>query len=133
MAHMKKTEDNPHGWGYTETRTLLPHYQLSPRIQIVVGDIVKVSKGTYYKREDGSKINISKRRGRWVVKGIFENDDGDVELDLSQQNAVLQTERATVRITGGDYPSTIMKQITRRPYKIKLAVPRYKRKRKSTQ
>ena len=131
MAHMKRTEDNPHGWGYTETRTLLPHYQLSPRIQIVVGDVIKVSKGTYYKREDGSKINIAKRRGRWVVKGIFENGDGDVELDISQQNSVLQTERATIRINGGDYPSTIMKQITRRPYKIKLAVPRYKRKRKS--
>ena len=130
---VERTKDNPHGWGYIETRTSLSHYQLSPRIQIVVGDIVKIGKGTYYKREDGSKINISKRRGRWIVKGIFENSDGDVELDISQQNSILQTERTTIRINGDDYPSTIMKQITRRPYKIKLAVPRYKRKRRSVQ
>ena len=131
MTHMKRTKDNPHGWGSEETRKSLPHYQLSPRIQIVVGDIIKVSKGTYYSREDGSKINIAKHRGRWLVKGVFENGDGDIELDISQQNAVLLTERATIRVTGKDYPSTVMKQITRRPYKVRLATPRYKRKRKS--
>ena len=128
---IERTKDNPHGWGSEETRKALPHYQLSPRIQIVIGDIIKVSKGTYYEREDGSKINIAKHRGRWVVKGVFENSDGDVELDISQQNAVLLPERATIRITVPDYPSTVMTQITRRPYKVRLAVPRYKRKRKS--
>ena len=131
MTHMKRTKDNPHGWGSEETRKSLPHYQLSPRIQIVVGDIIKVSKGTYYSREDGGNINFAKHRGRWLVKGVFENGDGDIELDISQQNAVLLTERATIRVTGKDYPSTVMKQKTRRPYKVRLATPRYKRKRKS--
>ena len=127
----KKTKGNPHGWGSSETRKSLSHYQLSPRIQIVAGDIIKVSKGTYYTKSDGSKIRIAKKRGKRVVRAIFENKDGDIELDISQHGAVLLTENATIRVTGKDLPSNIMKQITRTPHKVKLATPRFKRKRKA--
>ena len=127
---VKKNNDNPHGWGSTDTRKSLPHFQLSPRIQIIIGDVIKVSKGTYYKREDGTTTSIAKRRGRWVVKGIFENKNGDIELDITQHSSALLTEQCTIRVTGKDEPSSIMKQITRRPYKVKLASPRFKRRKK---
>jgi hypothetical protein len=129
---VERTQDNPHGWGYIDTRAELTHYQLSPRIQIVTGDVVKVSKGPYYSKEDGTKLAISKHRGEWVVTGIFENRDGDIELDVSQYGAVMVTESTTLRVTGEDFPSSVMKQIIRRPYKIKLAKPRTRRRRKAS-
>ena len=57
------TKDNPHGWGYIETREVLENYQLSPRVQIVVGDIIKVSKGTYWVNKDGVKVSLDTMRG----------------------------------------------------------------------
>ena len=67
-----------------------------------------------------------------VVTGIFENNGGDIELDVSQHGAVMVTESTTLRVTGEDYPSSVMKQIIRRPYKIKLAKPRTRRRRKAS-
>jgi phosphopantetheine adenylyltransferase len=126
------TPENPHGWGSIETREELPYYQLSPRIQIVIGDVVKVSKGTYYIRSDGTKTSIAKHRGRWKVKGVFKNNDGDIEVDIAQYTSQMMAESATIRVTGDEYPSTVMDSLIRRPYKIKLANPRYKRKRRKT-
>ena len=115
----------------TDARTELTHYQLSPRIQIVVGDIIKVSKGTYYTKEDGSKLVLTKYRGEWKVKGIFQNKDGEVELDIESYSSAVIVDKATIRITGKEYPSSVMKQITRRPYKVRLSRPRFKRKRRT--
>ena len=112
-----------------DIRSELTHYQLSPRVQIVVGDIVKVNKGTYYNRENGTRLALDKLRGEWKVTGIFKNADGDTELDIVQHGPVMIIETATIRVTGKEYPSPVMKQIIRRPYKIRLASPRTRRRR----
>ena len=75
------TPDNPHGWGYIEKRKALEHYQLSPRVQIVVGDIIKVSKGAYWVNKDDVKVSMDTMRGEWKVNGIFEGKDG-LEMDI---------------------------------------------------
>ena len=79
---VEKTADNPHGWGYTENRTVLEHYQLSPRIKIVVGDEIKVSKGPYWINKEGVKVSLDKMKGKWKVTAIHENSSGDIELRL---------------------------------------------------
>ena len=112
-------------------RTELTHYQLSPRIQIVTGDIIRVSKGTFYTRQDGSELTLTKYRGEWKVKGIFENEDGEVELDIESYSSAMIVDTATIRITGEECTSSIMRQITRRPYKVRLSRPRFKRKRRT--
>ena len=128
-----RTEDNPHGWGYVEEREILSHYQLSPRIQIVVGDEVKISKGPYWVNKDGVKVSMDKMKGKWQVNGIFENSSGEIELDVIHcWPGGLFGSTSTIRITGDEYPSPIVDVITRRPYKIRLAAPKFKRKRKTT-
>ena len=126
---VQPTADNPHGWGYIDTRKELHHYQLSPRIQIVVGDVIKISQGTYWDSEEGGKISIDKMRGEWAVKGIYEGDDGNIELDVTEHGRAMLTRSCTIRVTGGETPSPTVSSLTRRPYKIKLARPRFKRKR----
>ena len=127
------TPDNPHGWGYVEKREVLPHYQLSPRVQIVVGDEIKVSKGPYWVNKNGVKTSMDKLKGKWKVTGIFENFFGEIELDIIHcWPGGLFGSTTTVRVTGDEYPSPIVDVITRRPYKIKLAAPRFKRKRRTT-
>ena len=110
-------------------RTELTHYQLSPRIQIVTGDIIRVSKGTFYTRQDGSELTLTKYRGEWKVNGIFENEDRDVELDIESYSSAMIVDTATIRITGEECTSS--RQITRRPYKVRLSRPRFKRKRRT--
>lgn len=126
------TPDNPHGWGFIENREVLSHYQLSPRVQIVVGDIIKVSKGPYWVKEDGAKASLDTMRGKWKVIGIFNAEDG-IEMDIIHcWPGGLLGSRSTIRVTGGEYPSPVVDSITRRPYKIKLATPKHgKRSRKS--
>ena len=120
------TEDNPHGWGYIEKRPILEHYQLSPRVQIVVGDEVKISKGPYWVNKDGVKVSMDKMKGKWKVRGIFENFFGEIELDVIHiWPGGLFGSTVTIRITGSEYPSPIVDVITRRPFKIKLANPKY--------
>ena len=124
------TEDNPHGWGYIEKRKVLEHYQLSPRVQIVAGDIIKVSKGAYWVNKDGVKVSMDTMKGKWQVNGIFEGKDG-LEMDIVHcWPGGLFGSTSTIRITGDEYPSPIVDVIIRRPYKIKLATPRFKRKRR---
>ena len=120
------TEDNPHGWGYIEEREALLHYQLSPRIQIVMGDEIKVSKGPYWVNKDGVKVSMDKMKGKWKVRGIFENSSGEIELDVIHcWPGGLFGSTSTIRITGDEYSSPIVDLIIRRPYKIKLANPKY--------
>ena len=127
------TADNPHGWGYVEKRTIVEHYQLSPRIKIVVGDEIKVSKGPYWLNKDGVKVSMDKMKGKWQVKGIFENLSGELEMDLIHiWPGGLFGSTSTIRITGDEYASPIVDNIVRRPYRVKLATPRFKRKRKQT-
>jgi len=124
------TADNPHGWGYIEKRKVLEHYQLSPRVQVVVGDIIKISKGTYWVNKDGVKVSMDTMRGEWKVTGIFEGEDG-IEMDVVHcWPGGLFGSTSTVRITGDEYPSPIVGTITRRPYKVRLATPKFKRKRR---
>ena len=124
------TKDNPHGWGYVEKRKVLEHYQLSPRVQIVVGDIIKVSKGAYWVNKDGVKVSMDTMKGQWKVNGIFEGEDG-MEMDIVHcWPGGLFGSTTTIRITGDEYPSPIVDVIIRRPYKIKLAAPKFKRKRR---
>ena len=124
------TEDNPHGWGYVEKRKALEHYQLSPRVQIVVGDVIKVSKGPYWVNKDGVKVSLDKMKGKWRVNGIFEGEDG-IEMSVVHcWPGGLFGSTTTIRITGDEYPSPIVDVIIRRPYKIKLAAPKFKRKRR---
>ena len=119
------TPDNPHGWGYIEKRPILEHYQLSPRVQIVVGDEIKVSKGPYWVNKDGVKVSMDKMKGKWQVNGIFEGEDG-IEMSIIHcWPGGLFGSTSTIRITGDEYPSPIVDVITRRPFKIKLASPRY--------
>ena len=127
---VEPTPDNPHGWGYIDTRKKLPHYQLSPRIQIVIGDVIKISQGTYWDSEEGGKVSIDKMRGEWTVKGIYEGDDGNIELDVTEHGRAMLTRSCTIRVTGGETPSPTVSSLTRRPYKVKLARPRFKRKRR---
>ena len=127
------TEDNPHGWGYVEKREVLPHYQLSPRIQIVMGDEIKVSKGPYWVNKDGVKVSLDKMKGKWQVKGIFENLSGELEMDVIHiWPGGLFGSTSTIRISGDEYTSPIVDNIIRRPYRVKLATPRFRRKRKQT-
>jgi len=127
---VEPTPDNPHGWGYIEKRKVLDHYQLSPRVQIVVGDIIKVSKGSYWVNKDGVKVSMDTMKGKWQVNGIFEGKDG-IEMDIIHcWPGGLFGSTSTIRITGDEYPSPIVDVIIRRPYKIKLAAPRFKRKRR---
>ena len=127
------TEDNPHGWGHVEKRVMESHYQLSPRIQIVVGDEIKVSKGPYWVNKDGVRISMDKMKGKWQVTGIFENSFGDMEMDVVHcWPGGLFGSTSTIRITGDEYTSPIVDTIVRRPYRIKLAAPRFKKKRKTT-
>ena len=126
------TKDNPHGWGYIEKRKVLEHYQLSPRIKIVIGDEIKVSKGPYWLNKDGVKVSLDKMKGKWQVKGIFENTSGELEMDITHiWPGVGYGCSSTIRITGDEYTSPIVDVIMRRPYKIKLAVPRHKRKKRA--
>ena len=119
------TPDNPHGWGYVEKREVLPHYQLSPRIQIVIGDEIKVSKGPYWVNKDGVKVSMDKMKGKWQVIGIFEGKDG-IEMSIVHcWPGGLFGSTSTIRITGDEYTSPIVDVITRRPYKIRLANPKY--------
>ena len=130
---VEPTEDNPHGWGYVEKRITEPHYQLSPRVQIVVGDEIKVSKGPYWVNKNGVKTSMDKLKGKWKVRNIFENLSGEIEMDIIHcWPGGLFGSTSTIRITGDEYPSPIVDVITRRPYKIKLAAPRFKRKRRTT-
>ena len=127
------TPDNPHGWGYIEKRKALEHYQLSPRVQVVVGDLIKVSKGPYWVNKDGVKTSMDKMKGKWKIHGIFENFFGEIELDIIHcWPGGLFGSTSTIRVTGDEYPSPIVNVITRRPYKIRLAAPKFKRKRKTT-
>ena len=104
------TKDNPHGWGYIEKRTVLEHYQLSPRIKIVIGDIIKI--------------------GKWKVHGIFEGKDG-IEMSVVHcWPGGLSGSTSTIRVTGDEYPSPIVDIIIRRPHKIRLAKPRHRRKKR---
>jgi len=124
------TADNPHGWGYIEKRKVLEHYQLSPRIQIVVGDVIKVSKGSYWVNKDGVKVSMDTMKGEWKVNGIFEGVDG-LEMDIVHcWPGGLFGSTSTIRITGDEYPSPIVDVIIRRPYKIRLAAPKFKRRRR---
>jgi len=127
------TEDNPHGWGFVEKRIALEHYQLSPRIKIVAGDEVKVSKGPYWVNKNGVKVSMDKMKGKWKVRDIFENLSGEIELDVIHcWPGGLFGSTCTVRVTGDEYPSPIVDVITRRPFKVRLAAPKFKRKRKQT-
>ena len=120
------TPDNPHGWGYIEKREVLPYYQLSPRIQIVIGDEIKISKGPYWTNKDGIKVSLDKMQGKWKVKGVFENSTGEIELDVIHcWPGGLFGSTSTVRISGDEYRSPIVDVIIRRPYKVKLATPKY--------
>ena len=120
------TADNPHGWGYVEKRTALEHYQLSPRIKIVAGDEVRVSKGPYWLNKDGVKVSMDKMKGKWKVNDIFENSSGEIELDVIHcWPGGLFGSTSTVRISGDEYRSPIVDVIIRRPYKVKLATPKY--------
>jgi len=128
---VKPTKDNPHGWGYVEKRETLSHYQLSPRIQISEGDEVKISKGPYWVNKDGVKVSMDKMKGKWKVNGIFENLSGEIEMDVVHcWPGGLFGSTTTIRVTGSEYTSPIVDLVIRRPYKIKLATPRFKRKRK---
>ena len=123
---VEKTADNPHGWGYTENRTVLEHYQLSPRIKIVVGDEIKVSKGPYWINKEGVKVSLDKMKGKWKVTAIHENSSGDIELRLVHMSpGGLFGSVSDIRVTGNEYPSTVVPSVIRRPYKIKLASPRF--------
>ena len=125
------TPDNPHGWGYIEKRPIVEYYQLSPRIQIVVGDVIKVSKGPYWINKDGVKVSMDAMKGNWEVNGIFEGKDG-LEMDIIHcWPGGMYGCTSTIRITGDEYRSPIVDVITRRPHKIKLAKPKYKRTRKT--
>ena len=128
---VEKTPDNPHGWGHIEKRIVEPHYQLSPRIQIVIGDEIKVSKGPYWVSKDGVKVSLDKMKGKWQVEGIFENFCGETELDIIQiWPGGLSGSTTTIAVTGDEHPSPVIETITRRPYKIRLATSRIKRRRK---
>ena len=123
---VEKTADNPHGWGYTENRTVLEHYQLSPRIKIVVGDEIKVSKGPYWINKEGVKVSLDKMKGKWKVTAIHENSSGDIELRLVHMwPGGLLGSVSDISVTGDEYPSTVVPSVIRRPYKIKLASPRF--------
>jgi hypothetical protein len=122
------TEDNPHGWGHIEQRKVLEHYQLSPRVQIVVEDIIKVSKGSYWINKENVKVSMDTMKGQWKVTGIFEGNDG-LEMDIVHcWPGGLFGSTTTIRITGEEYPSPIVDIIIRRPFKIRLAAPKFKRK-----
>ena len=109
----------------------MPHYQLSPRIQIAVGDEIKVGKGPYWVNKDGVKVSLDKMKGKWKVNGIFENLSGETELDIIHVwPGVGYGTTSTIRITGDEYRSPIVGSVIRRPYKIRLATPRFKRKRR---
>ena len=124
------TKDNPHGWGYIETREALENYQLSPRVQIVVGDIIKVSKGTYWVNKDGVKVSLDTMRGKWKVIGIFDGEEG-VEMDILHcWPGGLCGSKSPIRITGDEYPSPVVDTIIRRPYKVRLATPKFKRRKR---
>ena len=124
------TKDNPHGWGHIETREVLENYQLSPRVQIVVGDIIKVSKGTYWVNKDGVKVSLDTMRGKWKVIGIFDGEEG-VEMDILHcWPGGLFGSKSTIRITGDEYPSPVVDTIIRRPYKVRLATPKFKRRKR---
>ena len=124
-----RTEDNPHGWGYVEKRIVEPHYQLSPRIQVVIGDEIKVSKGPYWINKEGAKVSLDKMGGKWKVKGIFENFLGEIELDIIQVwPGDLFGSACTIKVTGDEYPSPSVSNVTRRAYKVKLATKRTRRK-----
>ena len=124
------TPDNPHGWGYIEKRKALEHYQLSPRVQVVVGDIIKVSKGPYWVNKDGVKVSMDKMKGQWKINGIFEGKDG-IEMSVVHcWPGGLFGSTTTIRITGDEYPSPIVDVIIRRPFKVRLAAPKFKRKRR---
>ena len=125
-----RTPDNPHGWGYIEKRKVLEHYQLSPRVQIVVGDIIKVSKGAYWINKDGVKVSMDTMKGQWKVNGIFEGEDG-MEMDIVHcWPGGLFGSTTTIRITGDEHPSPIVDTIIRRPFKVRLAASKPKRKRR---
>jgi len=127
---IEKTPDNPHGWGYVEKRIVERHYQLSPRIHIVIGDILKVSKGPYWINNDGVKVSLDKMKGKWLVSGIFENFFGEIELDVIHcWPGGLFGSTTTIRVTGDEYPSPQIPLVIKRPYKIRLEAPRTKRRR----
>ena len=122
------TEDNPHGWGYIEKRPILEYYQLSPRIQIVVGDVIKISKGPYWVNKYGVKVSMDTMKGEWQVNGIFEGEDG-IEMSIVHcWPGGLFGSTSTIRVTGDEYVSPIVDVIVRRPYKIRLAKPKFKRR-----
>ena len=124
------TPDNPHGWGYIEKRKSLEHYQLSPRIEIVAGDIIKISKGPYWVNKDDVKVSMDTMKGEWKVVGIFENDDG-IEMDIVHcWPGGLFGSTTTIRISGDEHVSPIVDMIIRRPFKIRLAAPKFKRSRR---
>jgi hypothetical protein len=126
------TKDNPHGWGYIEKRTHIHHYQLSPRIQIVVGDIIKIRKGPYRIDSEGTKVSAHKLRGKWRVNGIFETEDDETEMDVQEVwSSGLLGASAHILLTGDERRSDVFPSIMRRPYTIKLASPRTRRRKKS--
>jgi hypothetical protein len=99
----------------------------------VVGDEIKVSKGPYWVNKDGVKMSMDKMKGKWQVNGIFENFFGEIELDVIHcWPGGLFGSTTTIRVTGGEHPSPVVPTVIRRPYKIRLAAPRFKRKRKQT-
>ena len=126
------TKDNPHGWGYIEKRTPLADYQLSPRILIVVGDIIKIRKGSYRLDSEGTKISTDRMKGKWKVQGIFENKKGEIEMNIQEVwSGGLLGASSLIRLTGDEYPSSVFPSIIKRPHVIKLATPRKRRRKKS--
>ena len=126
------TKDNPHGWGYIEKRTPLADYQLSPRILIVVGDIIKIRKGSYRLDSEGTKISTDRMKGKWKVQGIFENKKGEIEMNIQEVwSGGLLGASSLIRLTGDEYPSSVFPSIIKRPHVIKLATPRKRRRKKN--
>jgi hypothetical protein len=126
------TKDNPHGWGYIEKRTPLAHYQLSPRILIVAGDVIKIRKGPYRLDSEGAKISTDRMKGKWKVQGIFENEKGEIEMNIQEVwSGGLLGASSCIRLTGDDHPRGLFPSIIRRPHSIKLATPRTRRRKKN--
>ena len=129
---VKRTKDNPNGWGFIEKRTPLDNYQLSPRIQIVAGDIIKIGKGPYRLDSEGAKISTDRLKGRWKVQAIFENEKGEIEMDIQEVwSGGLLGASSLIRLTGDDSPSSLFPSIIKRPHTVRLASPRKRRRKKN--
>ena len=112
------TPDNPHGWGPDPEwiARLIDEYRYSEKVNLKAGDHVRLSKGPYYNKKDGTKRAMG-YKGPAVIRYIEDHPRGIMLYCSEVTKGGTLYGSTVVRITGGDQPG-VVDCIVSRPHKV---------------